>query len=640
MEQSNENYYFVPMGREKGGYLDMLGLPPNATEVQAGQKEAQYLKEAKKEFKARRKAADEKLKAGEITREQFDAQVLEYEKEKDEKLKKLNKLKESFKAAQAQRRKLASEGVQDDAAVWEDGYALGDPREALALLSRPRALPKIGAAFLAKIRERWLGARGIARSAAHETFDPPAVRTIATERDLIPLLQADSLWGRLGYTNRSLWQKRVGEWQAEIAQAVPRWQDRAKNKPAPDFPEMCRPFPLAIESLGLNQAVFLFRMGADLEEGLDKTLIGPKLREQFQDHDVNLSDNLVVKAVKKGRSWSVRDEVSQRQFAVKKEDGGLGVYEESTEVVQKPQREKRLELGAFLATMEGETAGEIHDRESLKKQKLDEFIAALASLQQSGDLAEEEIVRKMKEKGWKVEAMKLLWAELEKKREDAEAMCREAQDLEQKGKPEEAIKKYGEYERLCRALDNKKGVARALNFKGIYLKGRREFDAALKAHEEQESLCKKMNYFEGLVEALGNQAAVLASQGNPTRAMALVERARRLAAEHGLNNLVLQAENMIQQIKTLLSRQRELESKSALLLTAFKVDKGVLSIKCKKCQKEFSHRPDLATLGNGLYLTCPHCNQCHCLGPELAGMAVELLKSMPDLTLEINLDKK
>ena len=46
-----DDYYFVWLGREPGGYLDVLGLPPTASEDEAKNRQREYLLELERDFK-------------------------------------------------------------------------------------------------------------------------------------------------------------------------------------------------------------------------------------------------------------------------------------------------------------------------------------------------------------------------------------------------------------------------------------------------------------------------------------------------------------------------------------------------------------------------------------------------------------
>jgi len=68
------SYYFVPLGRDRGGYFDLLKLPPTADQVQAINAEGIYINELEIAFKAKRKSLRDSLGSKKITQEEFDEQ--------------------------------------------------------------------------------------------------------------------------------------------------------------------------------------------------------------------------------------------------------------------------------------------------------------------------------------------------------------------------------------------------------------------------------------------------------------------------------------------------------------------------------------------------------------------------------------
>ncbi len=59
-------YYFVPLGREPGGYLEILGLPPTATEKQAKSRYSQYLRRLDEEGREKRRLPKAQLEYGKL----------------------------------------------------------------------------------------------------------------------------------------------------------------------------------------------------------------------------------------------------------------------------------------------------------------------------------------------------------------------------------------------------------------------------------------------------------------------------------------------------------------------------------------------------------------------------------------------
>ena len=51
--KANGEYYFVPLGRDPGGFLDFLGLPPNASEADAKVCENEFRDKLEVEFRSK-----------------------------------------------------------------------------------------------------------------------------------------------------------------------------------------------------------------------------------------------------------------------------------------------------------------------------------------------------------------------------------------------------------------------------------------------------------------------------------------------------------------------------------------------------------------------------------------------------------
>jgi hypothetical protein len=77
------DYYFVPLGREPGGLLELLDLPPTASDGQVANRVAQLLRALDEEYQAKRRQPKAhldysnlkaRLDEGEITQTEFDAE--------------------------------------------------------------------------------------------------------------------------------------------------------------------------------------------------------------------------------------------------------------------------------------------------------------------------------------------------------------------------------------------------------------------------------------------------------------------------------------------------------------------------------------------------------------------------------------
>ncbi len=150
-------YYFVPLGRERGGYLDLVELPPTATGVEASKAELAYRTSLERDFKTRRKGLRERHKADELTKEEFDAAVDEHKAIWEAKKTELNKKKEVFTAQEAERRRLANEGKADETIVWDEMYRAFDDRPGELFERLRRAcLPRVPWGGVCAIASAWV----------------------------------------------------------------------------------------------------------------------------------------------------------------------------------------------------------------------------------------------------------------------------------------------------------------------------------------------------------------------------------------------------------------------------------------------------------------------------------------------------
>lgn len=83
---STQNYFFVPLGREIGGLLELLGLPPTASDFEVSDGIGKLLDQYDSEYRAQRKLPSDQLQytkekrrfeQGEITRKEFEEKTEE-----------------------------------------------------------------------------------------------------------------------------------------------------------------------------------------------------------------------------------------------------------------------------------------------------------------------------------------------------------------------------------------------------------------------------------------------------------------------------------------------------------------------------------------------------------------------------------
>jgi len=385
----------VPLGRERGGLLDFLGLPPDARVGEVGKKKTQRMNKISQDFIDQRKSLREKLAAKEITQQEFDAEVEKLEEIKNKAKLKLNELQSKFDALQAEKRGAKNAGRQEDEAIWLEMYrftpdpteltnflglpstadedeitrkiveylrsverAFKEQRKALKkerdedktispqeydakrqkleeeltkkelklnelknkydiqrteqpcklwrFLLRPRRLAHVPLSLLLEIEQHWIGphvhgqrsAAGPPQAfdrlasqlfSARGPVDLTALAALVTERDLICLLAADALWGEIRYTNREHWRACVEQWATEVAVLGPCLQHEASGPAPPDYPTLCRPTKLMIESLEAEEIGAWTQVpdrGTQLqrETELEALLAALLAQEQGRDH--------------------------------------------------------------------------------------------------------------------------------------------------------------------------------------------------------------------------------------------------------------------------------------------------------------------------------------------------------------------
>lgn len=307
---SLDQYYFVPLGRERGSYLDLLDLPPTASIGEAKKAEVQYKKSIEKVFKSKRKELRLKLKDNTITQEEFDERVKEWEDEKTQKNIELNKLNENFKKAQAEKRKLQNRGIKDKSVVWLEMYK-GYDREGFfkEWLSGNKPLRRIDQdqlnslkSFLSDFEALQTGKmpgtcfRGFAGENAQPSLS--GFHEIIDNKKIASLLWADTLWEKLKYTNRSFWQRKVKDWKDEMNGSFPRLKhvsDSISFDKNPLFSSLCALSDLDIDSLKTEKieehAQMPERRGDQEQLDLRRLLAGAFEKNLSQESDSGSGDD-------------------------------------------------------------------------------------------------------------------------------------------------------------------------------------------------------------------------------------------------------------------------------------------------------------------------------------------------------------
>lgn len=251
------DYYFVPLGREPGGYHDLIGVPPTASENEVASAEHKYRRDIENNYRRNCNEYRKKKEKKEITKEELDAQVEEWKKEKSKKLAEINKLKGNYNKSIGEKRKHRNLGLKDDSVIWLDMYKpLTDSLESESgylkeIFFKRRPLPEIdqslsdivgspGSYFQNNFKKR-------------DQIKLTDFRNVLDEINLSFLLEADVLWSKLKYSNLEYWLVEIEKWDKELDLISPRLKSTKVNisnfAEEPDFPTVCNPFTLSIEGL-------------------------------------------------------------------------------------------------------------------------------------------------------------------------------------------------------------------------------------------------------------------------------------------------------------------------------------------------------------------------------------------------------
>jgi len=261
-ESTSSEYYFVPLGREKGSLFDLLGLEPGASEAEVDKAKGQYKLQVENERRRKVRELVPRLDGDEITQEEFDARLEQWQTEADAKKTQLNLLWTAYSEGElAHKRGLKRDGKKiEEYVAWQEMECslAREPQALWEAATRRRPLPRLSEAFLEAVAGRWAPSSGPESAPT----DPTAVKIvlaqpweIVVECELAALLSADVLWLRLETTNRAFWADGVKRWGAELESSavcltVPRPGSRSRPKePEPEFPSLARPSRLFIDKL-------------------------------------------------------------------------------------------------------------------------------------------------------------------------------------------------------------------------------------------------------------------------------------------------------------------------------------------------------------------------------------------------------
>ncbi len=281
------NQYFVSFGREQGGLLALLGLPPDTSIAEVGRKKRDYQKSLDGDLRKRRSELKAEREAGRITPEIFEAEAEKEGTEKTARLTKLNALSEAWEKGRSQRRALFQSAETSSGSIWREMSHRLSAEDVWNSLSRPFPVPQVDAARLQQALERWLGSQNVApgrqfpllASNRYVPAGPVDVHTavqLATERNLVHLMAADLLWLSLSHTNRNFWNAQLRRWVHEMDTLGPRFVLEGvrgqKHVSGALYPSLCRPRTEMIEHLEAGKAAEFSRPAASTPDRIAELL--------------------------------------------------------------------------------------------------------------------------------------------------------------------------------------------------------------------------------------------------------------------------------------------------------------------------------------------------------------------------------
>lgn len=246
-----EERYFVPLGRERGGLLDVLGLSADATETQVKRKIGEHIDKIDQELRARNRELKARHKATLISPEELQAKLDESEKIRTDTRVEFSRIKGTYDAGGVQRRALRGAAAQEDDA-WLPLCRFGSTEEFWDRLLDGDLLPQVEEQHVAQLRRRWFGSAQatecpiLASSRCQDEAEPDLSMLVALshEQAMVRLVAADLLWQRVRLTNREHWMQRWDQWIAQIEALGPSIEQRAQGRPESwdnwEYPGLCK----------------------------------------------------------------------------------------------------------------------------------------------------------------------------------------------------------------------------------------------------------------------------------------------------------------------------------------------------------------------------------------------------------------
>jgi hypothetical protein len=253
------NYYFVTFGRERGGYLELLGLAPDASKIAVKRKQAQYSQALDQEYRKAIQTAQARQRAGEITEEELKVQEQRAQNTRSEKGMKLQELKKVFESADIQEREIENSGQQMQADGWRPLYQPLEIGTVWNDLFR-QPLDQVDMKQMEHLREQWravLMGQAVPSGLHSGNYTPAAVLAWIQQRCLFHLTAADMLWQQLEFTNRDYWERQIHAWSEEIEKLGLGLNDQVRGFPGQEweYPDLCYTRTAMIDRLEAGDAL-------------------------------------------------------------------------------------------------------------------------------------------------------------------------------------------------------------------------------------------------------------------------------------------------------------------------------------------------------------------------------------------------
>lgn len=212
---NKSEYYFISLGREPGGLLEVLNLPPTADERQVKNAVHGYIQRLKDETIEMKNVI---LKNDLLDEEEREKKVKQLDEDFSEKNAELNALREKAKSEFARKREQKRSGIREYEFAWSTLYEATlefEDFEKFYLKSLSIPLPQTEHQKLTELTQ------GFSNDNFQKALKDKNL-TLAHWMERIlwnkmkSLLVADQLWSNLKYTNTQYWNDQIQAWEMEF----------------------------------------------------------------------------------------------------------------------------------------------------------------------------------------------------------------------------------------------------------------------------------------------------------------------------------------------------------------------------------------------------------------------------------------